>query len=1092
MKSVTCLPRADVYALTEILRPPDTLQTHLNTIGATLAAHACDPDGNVIVAIAVDNAKSKMTRRSKAHSCGACSIRIHGVDIHACYIGHKLTHTQQRNLGEWIANTVCTTRQTVVIGDMNVNTQPLFTSIIAPRLYSKKLKEHVRDRPTFFRGASFTSIDRCYANCLNSFDLSRNHEVSDHAVMRMKVLARDSLKVPEVNRYWEMKSPSTAFKADSIQTLDQLQQAMHNDAGRLTKLHAHKERQKATLPHEKAIANNRIRQLRHELAFKSHDWAMKRAMRPKQNRFEPPSAIPPETWIKYAREKFCCDTRIGRSSNEHHIPIYGQHVESALNNLKGTSSTADYSALFLRKLSATCINDIAGRFQTWANEGIPPSITESTLLMIRKRDDDAKSPQSYRPIAVCRLTGKLLHFAVYEALKAQAIPLILQHDFQRAFARGNHTPRLCARAQSHLDQSKENAVLIADLKSAFDSVKHTTLVKYVTSYLGQQWATVVRNILDAQEFRIALEEGYTPTMAMTRGLAQGNPLACILFALLTMEPPRDLQTSAELFADDLQVLILISAIEPTLTSIENWAMERDLEWNVAKTTVVSKIETIFSFQQTRIATKRAHKYLGSHLHADTLDVPCSFHEARTALAEIQCAKIACMRSLPTVIKARLYKTYVLPMFSHHAFSKCCNSADEKMKRARLRLLPKHEKKPFLDFGAWRYGHGIPYFHNYIHSQRARMLPYVDYNPKIHKWMMPPNCKVRKLQPYVAPEMQELCGLLCEASFSSHLVKCASDASFDASTSTGSVGFCVKVNSVFRTLGYKLVENVASSLAGEQIGALLLQHAITETNLPPDRFRPHCDNLAVCTQGTQHKCADNPRSLAREKPGLQNSAAITWKRGHAGNDLIDGADRAAQTAIRTIDSSDLFAPNRHVKNTLTLSVVQGHGASAKRGIMLHQSEEASRFFNHVTQMGYDMLDKRAASLVPLHILHSRTLRQKLLCIHGAHDLFLAYASHVILPEQTSVSRELKVKCPTCSRTTLSAKHVLFARDKRHTRALRNLFPGAPRPPSRTQFWLTLISDPLQAMAHAARIALLYEPRDRTAAMWAKFILYGESH
>jgi len=432
----------------------------------------------------------------------------------------------------------------------------------------------------------------------------------------------------------------------------------------------------------------------------------------------------------------------------------------------------------------------------------------------------------------------------------------------------------------------------------------------------------------------------------------------------------------------------------------------------------------------------------------------------------------------------MFKTYVLPIFSNVAYSRCCLADDEKMKRARLRLLPRNVKKPFADFSAWRHGHDLPLFSTYVHAQRARMLPYVKLSPR-QKWMLAPSLAAHPIQQQRSPDVTLIAETIRKHALAPGPIHCASDASFSPRDMTGSIGICVEK----KTFGYNLTEPIASSTAGEQLGALVLQKAILESGVPVERLRPMCDNKGVTQQCHNHKTMDNPRSLCTEKDDVPTP--VQWHKGHAGNVFINRADKAAASANTPMDTRQLCAPGRHVTNILEFSVQHGRGASARPARVFTQSSEASRFVKSMVQLGYDALFTRTATLVPNQIIYSRRIRSKLLQINGAHDLFQAFAGHALLPEQSSLSRERKRLCPSCRAVPLSAKHVLFARDKRHTDALRQRFPSAPRPPTRTQFWDTMRTDTHFAMAHAARIALTYESDDTLIAFWARSVLQGIS-
>jgi len=357
--SITNIPRASLYCLTEILRPPDVLRTHLNTINANLICFTQNSQGLTTSAIAVDKNSSDLVENSQVHPMGACCVSGVFGKIVCVYVSHQLTDNQQRNMAEWTARRAKhNSCANIIIGDMNTNSRPTFIGTLEHRISSKGMKEYVHQRPTFFRGPCSTSIDRCFSSsALQKFRLSRSPEVSDHALILFEVPTRRGWRTKFIGpRYWSMKHPSPTFSTTQLNTVEELTHAIVSDPGRRERRHcrqldrinkqlrhAHELRMSAQNRETKSLANAEIRRLRHKLVESSHIVAMRRGMRPPQSRFEPPTAVTSEKWMEHVQAKFCQDVRIGAGKTCEVVPITPEHVSDAIKNIRKASISAPVS-----------------------------------------------------------------------------------------------------------------------------------------------------------------------------------------------------------------------------------------------------------------------------------------------------------------------------------------------------------------------------------------------------------------------------------------------------------------------------------------------------------------------------------------------------------------------------------------------------------------------------------------------------------------------------------------------------------------------------------------------------------------------------
>lgn len=145
-----------------------------------------------------------------------------------------------------------------------------------------------------------------------------------------------------------------------------------------------------------------------------------------------------------------------------------------------------------------------------------------------------------------------------------------------------------------LDRNESCLLILLDLSSAFDTVKHDNLLSILERRMGLlgtvlQWFS---SFLNNRAQRILMRNSLSQPSMVTLGVPQGSALSPILFNLL-MEPLANALKSANildhLYADDTQLYLKITssedfiALKTILLNTQSWLTNNHLMLNTKKT-----------------------------------------------------------------------------------------------------------------------------------------------------------------------------------------------------------------------------------------------------------------------------------------------------------------------------------------------------------------------------------------------------------------------------------------------------------------------------------------------------------------------------
>lgn len=189
----------------------------------------------------------------------------------------------------------------------------------------------------------------------------------------------------------------------------------------------------------------------------------------------------------------------------------------------------------------------------------PISWRQSKIIAIPKPGKDASDPDSYRPISLLSTMSKILE----KIIKEKVISYINDNNIlpiqQFGFRSEHNTVQPLIRIKNIVKNGftvgKSTAMVLLDVKSAFDSVWHKALLyKLVKIGLDIPTIKIIKSFLSNRTFRVHIGHDVSNIFTVPAGCPQGSCLSPILYNIYTHDFPQLNGCESSIFADDTAIL----------------------------------------------------------------------------------------------------------------------------------------------------------------------------------------------------------------------------------------------------------------------------------------------------------------------------------------------------------------------------------------------------------------------------------------------------------------------------------------------------------------------------------------------------------
>jgi hypothetical protein len=196
------------------------------------------------------------------------------------------------------------------------------------------------------------------------------------------------------------------------------------------------------------------------------------------------------------------------------------------------------------------------------------------IILLLKPKKDKQHPSSYRPISLLSCMGKLLEKIIKQRLMLGLEQQNILPEHQAGFRPRKNTiyniVRLERYAQEqlrHTDRRCHSAVILFDIKAAFDSVWYDGLIYKLNDLRLPQY--LFRYLVSSLQDR-------TRPLNLNNGTPQGSPLLYIVYKADSMNGIPN-HTEHDLFADETALLTssniissLISRLQQSIDEFQSW------------------------------------------------------------------------------------------------------------------------------------------------------------------------------------------------------------------------------------------------------------------------------------------------------------------------------------------------------------------------------------------------------------------------------------------------------------------------------------------------------------------------------------------
>ena len=421
-------------------------------------------------------------------------------------------------------------------------------------------------------------------------------------------------------------------------------------------------------------------------------------------------------------------------------PITVTEVKWHIKQLKNSSTGPDnIHNRCLKNHTQLLLHHMTNLFNITIEKGYIPSIwKKANIILLLKPKKDKKHPASYRPISLLSCMGKLLEKIIKHRLTAEIERRNILPEHQAGFRAKKSTiyniVRLERYAKEQLKQDRQAAVILFDIKAAFDSVWHDGLIYKLNNLrLPQYLIRYIIAFLSKRTASVELENILSYPFQLKSGTPQGSPLSPLLYIIYTADSMNGIPPHTEhgLFADDTALWTssnrtsnLTIRLQESTDEFQRWCNAWKLELQPTKTEMIHfsphprrkyKHPVAIKIEQSTIQPQDSTRYLGV-----ILDKKLSWRNHLQHI-EPKCAhRIHLLRFLSRTAKnpntktmLNIYKAIVRPILTY-GFPLLLTASDKTWERMQI-----------IQNKAIRAALNLPNYTSVAYIHRMSNLPYIQ-------------------------------------------------------------------------------------------------------------------------------------------------------------------------------------------------------------------------------------------------------------------------------------------------------------------------------------------------------------------------------
>ena len=249
-----------------------------------------------------------------------------------------------------------------------------------------------------------------------------------------------------------------------------------------------------------------------------------------------------------------------------------------------------------------CLREIYN--QIYATGDMPLTWKHAILAPLLKKGKNGQKPESYRPISLLPVGGKILEGVLLPRFNKYLEGRGLIPCHQTGFRKGMGTVINLKRLYNHIylqssrsPLSRPTAAVLFDAKKAFDSVWHKGLLhKCLTDHLPKSMIVFLESWLDKRSLQVRVGDLLSNIVELKSGVPQGALLSPLLWNYWTGDCPTTENTTSDssLYADDCAAWTTqtnasktIGELQREVWRLNDWTRKKRIKFEKTKTNLLA-------------------------------------------------------------------------------------------------------------------------------------------------------------------------------------------------------------------------------------------------------------------------------------------------------------------------------------------------------------------------------------------------------------------------------------------------------------------------------------------------------------------------